>query len=86
MNASQDNNFVKAKLAVLNTDGKTIVPIKIKSANGAMIVNFSDTIGFTMTPVSHKDDNFNNVLMFKGTDGKTYPFVANSSGELLISL
>ncbi len=84
MNSSRDNNYVSAKMGVLNTDGKTLVPIKINPANGAMKINQTDTISFTMTPIAEIDDNFNKTLLFEGTDGKTYPWVCNASGEVLI--
>lgn len=85
-NASHDNNFVKAKLAILNTDGKTLVPIKIKESSGGMLVSATAKIFFTMTPLAPSDDNFNKVMMWEGTDGKSYPFVADNNGAVLISV
>lgn len=83
---NRDDNFVIPRLAVLNTDpiqGINIVPIQINS-NNQILCTTTDTISFTMLPVDPKNDNYLNVWLFEGLDGKTYPAVANSSGELLI--
>lgn len=85
MNASADQNFVRAKLGVLNTDGITTIPIKINESNGGMKVNETDTISFTMTPIDVRDANYNKVLLWEGTDGLTYPFVVDINGAVLIS-
>lgn len=84
-NALLDQNFVHSKLAVLNTDGVTIVRIKCNESNGAMKVNTTDTISFTMTPIINRDDNRTTCMTWVGTDGLVYPWVANSSGEVLIN-
>lgn len=83
-NALKDNNYVYSKLAVLNTDGVTLVPIALDESTGAMKINTTDTISFTMTPLSPEDENYHKCLLFKGTDGLAYPWVANSSGEVLV--
>lgn len=83
----RDQNFVPAKLAVLNTDtvqGQNFVTIKVDSAGGIK-TNTVDGISFTMEAVDPRDDNYVKCWLFEGTDGKPYPAVANSSGELLIS-
>lgn len=84
-NAPADQNFVRAKMGVLNTDGTTLVTIKVNESNGGMKVNTTDTISFTMTPIDRRDENFKACLLWEGTDGLTYPWVVNSSGEVLIS-
>ena len=84
-NAPIDQNFVKGKLAVLNTDGVTTIPIAVDESTGSVKVNPIDTISFTMTPLSPRDANFHTCMLFQGSDGLTYPWVANSSGEVLIS-
>ena len=86
-NASRDNNFITGKLAVLNTDtvqGTNLVKIAINPSNGGIKVDQTSTISFTMLPVAKKDDNYVNCWLFQGTDGKTYPAVATSTGNLLI--
>jgi hypothetical protein len=83
-NAPHDANFIKGKLGVLNTDGVTTVPIAIDEITGAMMTDDTSTISFTMTPISPQDENYQNCLLFVGTDGLTYPWVVNSSGEVLI--
>lgn len=87
--ASRDDNFVTDKLAVLNTDtvqGTNLVQIAIDSVTGGILTNDTATISFTMVPVSPKDVNYVNCWLFQGTDGKTYPAVADSSGKLLITM
>lgn len=85
--APRDQNFVPSKLAVLNTDtvqGTNLVPICIRPSDGAICVNTTDTISFTMTPIDPRDENYVSCWLFEGTDGLTYPAVANADGELLI--
>lgn len=89
MEAPRDNNNVPAKLAVLNTDtvqGTTLVPIEIDQTTGGIEINESDTISFTMVPVDPKDENYVNCWLFEGTDGLTYPAVADSNGKLLVNM
>jgi len=84
MNAPQDQNRVYARLGVLNTDGVTLVPIAIDESTGAMQTSSTATISFTMTAISPRDDNRVTCMMFKGTDGLTYPWVVTSEGKILI--
>lgn len=85
MYAPTDQNFVRSKMGVLNTDGRTLVTIKYDESNNGMRVNYTDTISFTMTPIDLRDENFNKVLLWEGTDGLTYPWVVNASGEVLVN-
>lgn len=85
-NAPRDENNVPSRLAVLNTDtvqGTNLVPIKVDSLDRIKI-NEVDTISFTMQPVDPRDENYVGCWLFEGTDGLTYPAVANADGELLI--
>lgn len=82
--ALRDQNFITTALGVLNTDGTTLVRIKINESNGGMKVNSTDTISFTMTPIADRDDNRVACLLWEGSDGLTYPWVVNASGEVLI--
>ena len=84
MNAPHDENFIKGKLGILNTDGVTTIPIALDESTGAMKISTTDNISFTMTPISPQDENYQNCLMFEGTDGLSYPWVVNASGEVLI--
>lgn len=84
MNAPADQNFIRSKLGILNTDGITAIPIKINPLTGGIKVNEIDTISFTMIPIDYRDENYQKVLLMQGTDGLTYPIVVNSSGEILI--
>lgn len=84
--ALRDENNVTSKLACLNTDtvqGTNLIPIKISSTGGMEVIT-NGTINFTMQPVAPKDDNYVNVWLFEGTDGLTYPAVADSDGRLLV--
>lgn len=85
---NRDDNFVIPRLAVLNTDtvqGTNIIPIQINSSN-RILCNKTDTISFTMKPVSPRNKNYIGCWLFKGTNGKTYPAVVNSNGALLITI
>ncbi len=88
-NAPADQNHIRSKLAVLNTDlvqGTNLVTIKIDPATNRMKTNITDTISFTMVPIAPEDENYNKVLLWMGTDGLAYPWVANADGEVLIDL
>lgn len=88
-NAPRDENSVIGKLAVLNTDtvqGTNLVPIAIDESTGEVLVNQADSINFTMVPVDPRDENYATCWLFQGSDGLTYPAVANSDGELLVDM
>jgi len=87
MQTPRDENFIPAKLACLNTDtiqGTNLVSICLSLSNNGICVNETDTISFTMKPIDPKDENYVDCWIFQGTDGLTYPAVANADGELLI--
>lgn len=88
-NAIRDQNHIPAKLAVLNTDtvqGTNKVRIALDENNSnSMKVSDSATISFTMQPIDAQDENYVDCLMFTGSDGLTYPWVATADGEVLIS-
>ena len=85
-NAPHDDNFIRGRMGVLNTDGVTTIPIALDETTGAMKVNMVDTlgVGITLQPLSPKDENYYKCMMFVGTDGLTYPFVCDSEGKVLI--
>ncbi|MDE2015932.1 MAG: hypothetical protein KGI72_05415 [Patescibacteria group bacterium] len=88
-NSARDDNFIPSKLAVLNTDGvqgTNLVKLAINGTNGGLRVNSTATISFTMEPIDPRDKNYIGCWSFEGTDGKVYPAVATSVGELLISI
>ncbi len=83
----RDDSFVPGKLAILNTDtiqGTTLVPIAINPTTKGILANDTATISFTMKPITSADPNYVRCWLFQGTDGKTYPAVATSAGELLV--
>lgn len=84
MDASRDNNFVAGKLGVLYTDPTVTIPITINESNDGVMVNTTDTVQFTMTPIAPTDSNYEKVLLWKGTDGLAYPFVVDNDGAILI--
>jgi len=89
MNAPRDNNNIPSKLACLNTDlvqGQNLVPIAINQTNGALKVLQDGVISFTMQPVDPRDENYVGCWLFQGSDGLTYPAVANSDGYLIIDV
>ncbi len=86
-NAIRDANHITSKLAVLNTDttqGTNLVKIAIDSSTGSMKQTTTDTISFTMQPISEGDENFVRTWLAKGSNGLTYPLVANSDGAVLV--
>ncbi len=83
----RDGNTVASKLAVLNTDmiqGTHLVSIAI--SGDRILVDSASTISFTMQPIDPRDDNYAACWLFQGTDGLTYPAVANASGALLVDI
>lgn len=85
--APSDENFVRAALAVLNTDtvqGENLVTIKINPVTKGMLTTSTETINFTMVPIVPRDENYRHCMTFTGSDGKVYPWVATAAGEVLI--
>lgn len=88
-NAIHDQNWVKTKLAVLNTDtiqGQHLVNIAINTSNGGLEINSTATISFTMVPIDPHDENWQKCWLFEGLDGLTYPAVATAAGEILVDM
>jgi len=83
-NAPADQNFVRGRLAVLNTDATVTIPIALEEGTGAMRINTMDTVQFTMTPIAPEDENYKKCMLFVGSDGLTYPWVADSEGKVLV--
>lgn len=87
--ALKDQNGVSALLACLNTDtvqGTHLVAIAIDQSTKAIKISTTATISFTMTPIDPKDVNSSACWAFEGSDGKLYPAVATSIGELLVDM
>lgn len=85
-NASKDQNNVSTLIAVLNTDGKTIVPVQANATNNSLEVN-DGSIGTDYGPKNaEKDENFvSSLLAVSSADGKTPVVVyADSTGALLV--
>ena len=86
-NALRDQNHVATKLGVLFSDGTTLVPIEIDVSTGSIMINSSDSIGFTPNEVAIRDENFEHVLMaVDSTDAtKLCPVYVDADGAVLIS-
>lgn len=85
-NASRDENSVPTLIAALNTDGVTMVPVKVNASNHAL--KASDGTSGTDHGVQNavRDENSIPVLLaVSSADGVTPVEVyADSSGNLLI--
>ena len=88
--APKDQNFVKAKLGVLFSDGVTLIPLAIDSSNGGIKVNTTDTISSDiLQAVANKiprDSNFEPAwAAVSSTDGSVlYPIFVDATGAVLI--
>lgn len=88
-NALIGGNGEASGLAVLNTDtvqGTNKVRIKIDPVSKGMLINPTATISFTMKPIGAIDENYKHVLLFAGSDGLPYPWVADSTGAVLVDM
>lgn len=84
-NAPKDQNYVKARLGVLCTDGVTLVPIGVDSVGGGVMVDVVSTIGFTPGSIDFRGANYAPCLMaVNSVDGSPIPIFVNSSGGILI--
>lgn len=87
-NAKRDENNVPTMLGVLNTDGTTIIPIKIGIDAGDNVVKVDDnTTGSDLGPTrALRDENYVTTLIgVSSADGVTPVAVyADANGKLLI--
>ncbi len=84
--AKRDSNFIPTLLGGLNTDGTTLVRVKVNPANHGLKV-VDDTTGTDHGPTAApRDSNFVPAMMaVSSVDGVTPVVVyADSSGNLLI--
>lgn len=86
MNAITDQNFVASRTGVLFSDGVTIVPIRIDENTGAMGVNSLATVSVPWLPLAERDENYRTCMLFVGSDGLTYPWAVDASGNVLIDM
>lgn len=85
-NASHDENHVPTLIAVLNSDGSTIVPIKADPTNHGLEVS-DGTTGSDNGPTNAKHDqnHVSTLVAVSSADGVTPVVVyADSSGNLLV--
>lgn len=85
--APRDDNFVPALIATLNTDGKTIVPIKANPTTNFLKVSNGSSGSDNGPKVAPHDANMVPALLAtSSTDGKSPVVVyADSNGNLLIN-
>ena len=86
-NAKRDENNVPTLTAVLDSDGETIVPINVNSADNSLSAE-NDTTGSDNGPNGRaiRDENFVTTLIgVSSVDGVTPVAVyANADGQILI--
>lgn len=85
-NAVRDGNNVTSMLAVLNSDGTTVTPVKINPVGNGLKVD-NDTTGSDNGPSrALRDENFvPTLLVVSNSDGTTpVALYVDSSGKLLI--
>ena len=85
-NTVRDDNHIPVRMGVLCTDGITTIPIAIDESTGSMRVNTVDVISAPWPSISPRDENYVDCMMFKGTDGLTYPWAVDADGMVLIDM
>ena len=85
-NAKRDENSVPTIIGVLDTDGSTIVPIKINPVNNRLKVSDGTTGSDNGTTNAKRDENSVVAkIAVSSSDGKTpITLYVDSSGNLLI--
>ena len=86
-NAKRDDNNVPTITGVLNTDGESIVPVKVKSDNNSLAIDNNSTGSDNGPgPRALRDENFVTTLIgVSSVDGVTPVAVyVDSDGNLLI--
>ena len=83
-NASRDDNFVPSIIAILESDGLTIIPL-VATPAGYLIVSNGTTGTAYSAPARKDENNVSTLLAVSETDGITpIPLQSNSSGRLLV--
>lgn len=85
-NASKDENGVNTALAVLSTDGETVVAVKANASTNALSVDDNTTGSDNGPSDALRDGNFVTTLMaVSSADGVTpVALYADADGNLLI--
>lgn len=86
MNASKDENDVSGLVGVLNTDGKTVVPVAANPATHRLYVT-DGTSGNDNGPANalHDDNDVPTLIAVSSADGKTPVVVyTTADGRLLV--
>lgn len=82
----KDNNGISTMIGTLNTDGSTVVSVKVNPTNHALKINDNTTgTGFTRTTAQRDANRTTAVWGVSSADGTTPIYIAvDSSGNLLI--
>ena len=84
--APHDQNFIKAKLGVLFSDGVTLVLIAVNPDTGAMKVNTTDVISQAAKQNAPRDGNYGPAWLGENSaTGETMPIYVDASGMVLIN-
>ncbi len=93
-NALHDQNFVKAKLGVLFSDGVTLVPIAINPSNDGMKINTVDSVSAQILALYNagkaipRDENDQPAWSAQSnTDSSVlYPIFVDADGAVLVDM
>ena len=84
-NAKHDENHVPTIIAVLNTDGTTIVPIKVTTAGAVKVSDGTTGTDFGTTNAQKDLNRVSCIMGISSVDGITpVAIYADSSGNLLV--
>lgn len=86
ISVTRDNNYVPALLGTLNTDGNTVVAVKVNPSNNSLkVVDNTTGSSFTSTTSQRDANRVTSIWATSSADGITPIYVAtDSNGNLLI--
>ena len=84
--APHDQNFIKAKLGVLFSDGVTLVPIAINPVGGGVKINLTDVISQAAKENAPRDGNYGPAWLGQKDDGTTCPIYVDADGAVLVDM
>lgn len=82
----RDNNNVPTMVAILNSDGSTLVPIKATASSHVIDVSNGSGGSDNGPSVARglRDGNYETTLLAQDSNGNLVPLYADSNGALLI--
>lgn len=85
-NAGKDDNGVSTLIGVLNSDGTTVIPIKVNSSNSLMVSAGSSGSDKGPSNAKRDENDVPTLIAVSSSDGRTPVVVyADSSGNLLVN-